>query len=277
MRQDPTRTRVLRSRYESAIGGRLRRVSSLNRISIVDNDAFALSGGVILLTDQPAAPGQFSGSATEKIERYESWLRQVFNTILLAGATATTLGRQWFTRPIQEAYTRAVRRADRLLGSPQPPPLRSVISTSLHDEALAFLQARNFNELKGLSEVAAQQLSREIAEAFTQGLAPRAMARRISSRIGQIRRTRAKVIARTEVIRAYAEATLNRFEQAGVRFVEADIEVQIATAPGRCPRCAALEPRRFSIEEARGVIPVHPNCRCAWVIAAGERRLPIAA
>jgi hypothetical protein len=32
-----------------------------------------------------------------------------------------------------------------------------------------------------------------------------------------------------------------------------------------CEKCQDLEGKVFTTEEARGVIPVHPNCRCCWV------------
>lgn len=32
-----------------------------------------------------------------------------------------------------------------------------------------------------------------------------------------------------------------------------------------CPKCAGLEGQNFTISEARGILPVHPRCRCAWI------------
>jgi hypothetical protein len=46
--------------------------------------------------------------------------------------------------------------------------------------------------------------------------------------------------------------------------VEADVEHQTAGDSRVCPQCASLQGTRYTIAEARGVVPVHPRCRCAW-------------
>jgi SPP1 gp7 family putative phage head morphogenesis protein len=76
---------------------------------------------------------------------------------------------------------------------------------------------------------------------------------------------RARVLTRTEVISAHAEATLNSYTEAGLEGVEIDAEFSSTDDNKRCPKCADLERRVYTIAEARGVIPVHPNCRCAFV------------
>ena len=34
-----------------------------------------------------------------------------------------------------------------------------------------------------------------------------------------------------------------------------------------CPECGGWEGIKMTIEEARGMIPLHPNCRCDWLPA----------
>src|SRR5690606_28972829 len=34
-----------------------------------------------------------------------------------------------------------------------------------------------------------------------------------------------------------------------------------------CELCGSLEGVIFTVEEARGLLPRHPNCRCAWIPA----------
>ena len=36
-------------------------------------------------------------------------------------------------------------------------------------------------------------------------------------------------------------------------------------AIGGSIQSVTLNGREFPVDEARGVIPVHPNCRCVWV------------
>lgn len=33
-----------------------------------------------------------------------------------------------------------------------------------------------------------------------------------------------------------------------------------------CPECELLAGEEYTVDEARGVIPVHPNCRCTWEV-----------
>jgi SPP1 gp7 family putative phage head morphogenesis protein len=99
------------------------------------------------------------------------------------------------------------------------------------------------------------------------------IAQLIESRVNGIGLNRARAIARTEIVRAHAEATLDRLEAHGVGFVSALVEYTIADDQA-CPICKALAATDngygaglYTIEQARGIIPVHPNCRCAWLPA----------
>ena len=79
----------------------------------------------------------------------------------------------------------------------------------------------------------------------------------------------AKRLARTEVMRAHAEASLNTFEAFGVEGVKTNAEFcaghHTAKDKRTCPKCLKLNGEIFTVKSARGIIPVHPNCRCSWV------------
>ena len=80
-------------------------------------------------------------------------------------------------------------------------------------------------------------------------------------------------IARSEANRAYNEGNLDALKQAGVE------RVQWLLASDACPQCAdeaEVAPgeklgRIMSLDEASGVIPAHPQCRCTWVSVLEER------
>ena len=72
-------------------------------------------------------------------------------------------------------------------------------------------------------------------------------------------------LARTEVINAYTEGTLDSYERLGVEEVQGRAEWSTAGDDRVCPQCAGMEGAVFTIREARGLIPLHPNCRCAWL------------
>ncbi len=76
---------------------------------------------------------------------------------------------------------------------------------------------------------------------------------------------RAQILARTEIIRAHAEGQLQEFENWKVLQVNVKAEWITAGDNRVCPQCADLEGSIFTIEVARGMIPLHAQCRCAWI------------
>ena len=65
------------------------------------------------------------------------------------------------------------------------------------------------------------------------------------------------------MIATHAEAGLNSYEEAGVEGV--DVEAEWLTAADACPLCVeAADKGTYTLGEARGLIPLHPNCRCSW-------------
>jgi len=80
------------------------------------------------------------------------------------------------------------------------------------------------------------------------------------------------VMARTELANAYAEAQLDAFQQLGIDEVGVLAEWLTAGDDRVCELCGSLEGRTFTVEEARGMIPQHPQCRCAWLPAIPDRR-----
>jgi len=78
---------------------------------------------------------------------------------------------------------------------------------------------------------------------------------------------RSTALGHSEVIKAHSTGTLDRFQASGVEEVTAEVEFTTAGDNRVCPTCAGLGGTRYTIKEARGIIPVHPRCRCVWVIA----------
>jgi SPP1 gp7 family putative phage head morphogenesis protein len=148
--------------------------------------------------------------------------------------------------------------------------LFAVFNAPRHADALGLLFTRNFNELRGITNAMSQAISRELAGGLAEGIGPREMARRMVDNIDNISINRATVLARTEVIRAHAEATLNRFEDFGVGKVEGLVEFQTAGDDRVCSQCEDLDGATFTLKEARGIIPVHPQCRCSWLPVIDE-------
>ena len=86
----------------------------------------------------------------------------------------------------------------------------------------------------------------------------------------KLHRRRADLIARTETARAQSEGSLLGYAQGDVK------KVEFLTAAGACEICVPLDGRKYTLNEASGVIPAHPGCRCCWapVIAGVKPKKP---
>lgn len=136
-------------------------------------------------------------------------------------------------------------------------------------EVLDVLAGRNFTSLSGLTSAMANTLQQTLHDHLTKGSGAREVARALRDKVG-ITAKRAEVIARTEVIRAFAEGQLTMFDKLGVTQVGAQVEWSTARDGRVCPECADMEGEVYDVEDARGKIPLHPNCRCAWLPHFGK-------
>ena len=79
-------------------------------------------------------------------------------------------------------------------------------------------------------------------------------------------RYRADMIARTETASSVSAGTLESYDEAGMRRVE------FVSSADACIVCLGYDGLKWRMEEADGIIPVHPSCRCSWrpVLASAE-------
>ena len=92
---------------------------------------------------------------------------------------------------------------------------------------------------------------------------------------GQLRKglNLAVLVGGTRLVGIVADAFLNRVTDFGIALVSAVAEAQFVTMEDTsvCPQCKELEERDsgsgpgiYTIQEARGIIPVHFGCRCTF-------------
>ncbi len=101
-------------------------------------------------------------------------------------------------------------------------------------------------------------IRKALAEGFTEGESIQQLTKRIEGYFTENAKYRAEMVARTEVISAYNEGHLHRYELEGVE------KSEWFSAPDSCSECAIEDGRIISTNEAHGLIPKHPNCRCRW-------------
>jgi SPP1 gp7 family putative phage head morphogenesis protein len=282
-RIDPTRTITLRRRYEAAC---VKRFKALRRDiieSILKQDALGLSRGV-LLTNAPAGSRAFDfPTDARKIQAFRRWLDKLVDQGILEvvsrdGATITGR-RRWQDVYVRSAYQKGL--ADsypKLVQGGYVNPLEigatagkigsaTAFNVPIHANTLESLFTRNFEDLKGITDAMSAALSRTLTQGLAEGRGPRDIARKLAKQVDGIGIRRARVLARSEIIRAHAEATLNNFQTFGVDGVGVEAEWLTAGDAKVCGVCGSLSGRVYKIAEARGMLPAHPNCRCAWLPA----------
>jgi SPP1 gp7 family putative phage head morphogenesis protein len=144
--------------------------------------------------------------------------------------------------------------------------LRSSFAQPVAKEKVELLASRSFDELEDVTSTMANRMSRVLTDGMVQGQSPRDVAKTLADEV-DIGQERALTIARTEIIRAHAEGQLTALENLGVEEVGVAVEWSTADDELVCPLCESLEGVVLKLDEARGVLPRHPNCRCAWVPA----------
>lgn len=272
---DPTRTKTIRHAYVTEVNKRFRWLRGIVRKAIDERDVFGLKENVDF-SNLPVPPeGAYDFPRLKrKVEEFMNWLREQENKGLLdikAGLTRQTASEvEWANIYIDSSYRQGIRRAYQELnkaGYSVPAATDELVNFTVlqpvHADRLGLLFTRNFTELRGITEAMDQQISRILADGMAKGLSPRQMADNISQNIVQIQRTRARAMARTEVIRAHHQATINTYKQAGVEGVQIMAEWSTAGDTRVCPIClqmAAAGP--YELDEIYNLIPAHPSCRC---------------
>ena len=128
----------------------------------------------------------------------------------------------------------------------------------LDEFAKAWILQRSLTLAKSINMTTMDAIRKALAEGFTQGESIQQLTKRIERYFTENAKVRAEMISRTEVISAFNEGHLHRYETEGVD------KSEFYAAPDACKECQPLDGEVYITKEAHGVIPVHPNCRCRW-------------
>jgi SPP1 gp7 family putative phage head morphogenesis protein len=274
---------------------RFRRLRGVIREAVVAQDCFALEEG-IMTQQQMTGPGRQAFDfprSSKKVSAFMDWLqRQQTNGILEvtnADQVGNSVDSMWSNTYINDSYKRGVQRArGQMIEAGMHVPsmeetggIEATMQAPIHADRVGLLYTRVYNELKGITDAMDQQISRVLSQGLADGDHPRLIARKLNSVISGMSQAdlgitdslgrripperRAAMLARTEVIRAHAEGQLNEFQNWGVEQVNVRAEWVTAGDQRVCPRCASREGETYTIEQAKGLIPLHPQCRCIWL------------
>ena len=289
-RYDPTRTTTLRNAFARAMRVRFTRIASLIYQAIVDQDCFGMqSTDLAVFQELPIRRAFAFTTSAEKVQSFMAWLQEQVDRGILSVGTARQLGQAaysgWTDLYILDSYKRGVMRArQELIRAGYDVPtieqsggIDAVMSNFFHMDRVGLIYIRAYNELKGVTNAMAQQISRVLAQGMADGDGPRTIARKLVTTItGQgetlgIRdslgrwipaKRRAEMIARTEMIRAHHLANVQEYRNWGVLDIHVMAE-WVSARDGRvCDVCASMDGQKFTLDEVEGMIPAHTNCRC---------------
>lgn len=217
----------------------------------------------------------------KKMDGYREWLKDQVDKGVLE-VSKDNLKTPWLEPFISSAYKKGVVRAYADTKAKQATAkgeamdfveggkaefLKQAFAGPVGQSKVKMLATRSFAQLQGVTAQMDQEMSRVLAGGLARGAGPRDLARELNKTVSGLEKKRALAIARTEVIHAHNEGQLDSFEAMNVEGVGVEAEWSTAHDGLVCPLCQPLEGVVLSIKEARGLLPRHPNCRCAWIPA----------
>lgn len=284
---DPTRTAMLVRSLERQMMLRFARIKQAIRKAIVEQDVFGLKPAVY--ADIPGKKAFAFTRTDDKVLAFMDWLREQTNKDLLQlgfmSQSGQAINQAWMNTYIEDSYKRGVQRARYELKKAgyDVPTLEATggigasLATPFHADRLGVLYTRAFNELKGITENMNTQISRVLTEGMMNGDGPAVIARKlqavisgggadlgITNSLGRFipAERRARMLARTEMIRAHHMATIQEYKNWGLEGVKVQAEWSTAGDGRVCEKCSSLEGKVYDLNVIEGMIPAHPNCRC---------------
>lgn len=221
-------------------------------------------------------------SSAQQVASFRAWLEGQIEANILPASASTGADAYWDAF-VEEGYRKGQGRAftdsrPAVIASGNPEQLAfyegtkaeflaSSFGSPVAIEKVQLLSGRVFTELRGVTQAMAQGITRELTEGLSRGESPFVIARRMQDEIRGIGMRRATLIARTEITRTHAEGQLDAMERLGVEQVGVAVEWSTAGDDRVCPLCLPLDGVVMSLKEARGIIPRHTQCRCAFIPA----------
>ena len=275
LQYDPSRTLTLRNKFSADMTRRFKLLKKMITELVGTMDVFGLSSPkqLDLFTNAVAGPRGFAfRTDAEKVADFMAWLMEMEDKHLLTVTVRsgrTVVARQaWENLYIESAYKKGIERAYSELnkaGASIDGAMNAAFFSPVNADAVGLLYTRTFNELKGVTDVMDQQISRILAQGLAEGLGAFQIAKDINTVVDNIGINRARTIARTEIIRAHHVATINTYKSAGIKDVKILAEWSTANDARVCSLCAPLEGTIWPLDKAEAMIPRHPNCRCVAI------------
>lgn len=284
-RLDPTRSGLIRRAWEKETRNRFRKLKAALTHFLLTLDSLALAPRTahILLFNARQRQFEFLTDA-DKLKAFNAWFQQQVEANVFSIEPGADVTKAWTAKYVELAYEKGLTNAyesaklsgafesEALAEQAQSTFLRSALNAPESVNKVRLLGTRSFEQLKGVTGQMAADMNRILSQGMIEGKTPSAMVKEMNAQIENISIGRAQKIVRTELVHAHAEGQLDAFEELGIEELGLEAEWSTAGDDRVCPQCDDLEGQVFDIDEARGMIPLHPNCRCTWIPHVPARR-----
>lgn len=269
-KKDPTRSVTLRKAFQRDIRRGYKRLTGAIKY-LVSTKLALTTNAIFRFEDNPG-----------KLKRFREWLRQQMDSTLAGDALLEEYVRRAYTKGASRAFNDATRQVFSTLSGGESSVVGAHFLVDLFNQvrtlqSVKLLASRTFSELDGVNQRMSAALSRILADGLVHNHSTTEIAERMIKEVG-IASNRAQSIARNEVVRAHAEGQLDAMERMGITHVGAAVEWDTTGDEKVCKLCKPLDGIVLTVKEARGMLPRHPGCRCAWIpavlpyVTAGKKK-----
>jgi len=269
-KKDPTSTLTIRRRANREINRRFKRVRK-TIIQVVTDPRYGLfpdgeTTNILIPNATLPLDGRFQFvRESQRLEEFNKYMGELIDEEILSFEGG--VDRYFLNQDIGASYSRGAVKS-RLAAERGIPSLLELsdynpFTRAQHLERAELIYTRTFEGMKRLTDTMKGQMNRVLSEGMIQGTNPRVIAREMAARVDKIGITRARLIARTEIVESHNEAGIRESE-----LIEADTGVEI-----KMQWFTALDGRQrdtheerhekiYTKEKARELIG-EPNCRCS--------------
>ena len=261
---DPTHTTNLRNLYAMKLRGEFYKLSTEIERWFADSKNWLEDITFNQLDTNASSKWDFVNPLVV-IGKFTTWLKKRITDRRISNRVDTF---------VDDGFESGINRAESLLPTATISPVASLaFRTGSFKERLDILKSQSKAAITTLGDKTLNRAVQLLTEGLSRGESPRTIGRTINKILRRVSKTDATRIARTEVIRAHAEGTLERMKSMGINKVGVEVEWSVTKLSDGsiekrvCNLCRAMNGLILPIEKAHGLIPRHPNCRCAWIPA----------
>jgi len=268
--QDPSKTKDLQNAYIRRANQAYNSLKEIIKTTFLDNQALVLDTSRLKGNQNIEPANRIQGkndTVDETTKAAVAWIILAHQNIILDS--------EWQNEYVRRSYIRGAYQADQELKNMNitlsERSINEIQSSSFHKSSYYNMINRNMELFatvqQDLSDDLAPRIKQVLTRGYTENWTVREMARQLENeiqlRIDKVGKYRARMIARTETVRANTHARTKTYIERGV----SKVYWILSHAP--CPICqdiASANPYRP--EEIFGLFPAHPNEMCS--VSAGN-------